>query len=409
MYHDQNPRGSIVTYLREFGHQTFAERPFSDVDSLIFSQLSYLNFRDCGSCETPCGRTLRELFSSCFSGSFVRGTWNPDGNISLVRAAASCRRFGDVWFDRHVAILDVDEEEQFSAVTFHLGEDLHYIAYRGTDSSLVGWKEDFNLSFSKNIPSQYSASAYFTEVAKSLPGSFLLGGHSKGGNLAVYAAMTAPKDLQARIVGVYNHDGPGFLKEVFSSEGYQAIRDRIHKTVPQSAIIGLMLECHESYTVVDSDAFSFFQHDPFTWIVENGSFLRIREVDEFSKYTNHSLNLWLEQTDIETRKLVVDTLFSILQSMDIHSIYDLIDNPPLRIKSALDALKDTDPEVRRVALQTLGELLRILKDEAKGLVIEQAENAWEKLIRFSGLGGDNAKKSERPPEDEPSHKHDPSQ
>ena len=186
--------GNIVSYIREFGHQSFDERPFCEVDSLILSQLSYLNYRKCDACATPCSGSLSDIFSKCFGGSYVRHTWNPDGNIALMRCAALSKRFGGVRAAQHVCVVDRAEEEQFSAITFHLSDTLHYIAYRGTDATVIGWKEDFNLSFSKDIPSQHSALRYAEQIARISRGTLILGGHSKGGNLAVYAAMNLPGD-----------------------------------------------------------------------------------------------------------------------------------------------------------------------------------------------------------------------
>lgn len=371
--------GNMVSYIRELGHQSFDERPFCEVDSLILSQLSYLNYRKCDTCTTPCSGALSDIFSKCFGGSYVRHTWNPDGNIALMRCAALSRRFGDVVAAQHVSVVDRAEEEQFSAITFHLNDTLHYIAYRGTDATVVGWKEDFNLSFSKNIPSQYSALRYAEQIARTSKGTLILGGHSKGGNLAVYAAMNLPKEVRARIFRVYNHDGPGFPAEVFDSPAYRSIQSLIHKTIPQTAIIGLMLEQHESYFVVASNAFTLFQHDPFSWIVQDGSFVYIKDVDNFSKYTNRTLNAWLSELDIDTRKTFVDSLYAILRHTDAVTLYDLASNWRRNLKTIYEAVRDTDPSVRRVISQTIGALIRASAEEMKDLVHDQVLMFREKM------------------------------
>ncbi len=376
---ESKPQGNIVSYIEELGHQSFDERPFCEVDSLILAQLSYLNYRNCETCDDPCGCTLADIFSSCFGGSYVRNTWNPDGNIALMRRAARSRRFGGIKADHHVCIIDHAEQEQFSAITFHLNDNLHYIAFRGTDATVVGWKEDFNLSFSKNIPSQRSAARYAQQIARSVQGPLILGGHSKGGNLAVCAAMAMSPEQKARILTVYNHDGPGFPPEVFESADYRSICDRIHKTIPQTAIIGLMLGQHESYFVVGSNAFSFFQHDPFSWIVKDGSFVYIKDVDSFSKYTNRTLNAWLNNLDIETRKTFVDALYTILEHTDAFTFYDLAENWRRNLKAIYEAVRATDPSVRRVISQTIGALIRASADGMKDLVHEQVLMLREKM------------------------------
>lgn len=184
----------------------------------------------------------------------------------MFQVVAESKRFGSIILDNYVNTTEPDMEKQFSAITYHLSDFLHYVAYRGTDASLVGWKENFNLSFSKNVPSQRAAVEYIEQIASGCSGSILAGGHSKGGNLAVYAAVMAKEETSQRLLAVYNHDGPGYLPEVFALEAFQAISNRIHKTVPQTAIVGLLLE-HECYTVVASNSFAFKQHGPFSWVV----------------------------------------------------------------------------------------------------------------------------------------------
>lgn len=355
--------GNMIDYVRENGCWTFDERPFSEVDSLVLSQLSYLNFQQDNSVHL-----LKELFVQVPPEQLTEGTFNPSANEELIAAIAGSKRFGSISSAHFVIETDSEAEKQFCAVTFRLSESLHYIAFRGTDASLIGWKEDFNLAFSKSVPSQKAAAAYFRNIAQKYAGFFILGGHSKGGNLAVYAAVTAEKNN--RIIAVYNHDGPGFLPEVFALDSYRAMSSRIHKTVPQTAVVGLILEQHEHYTVVSSNSFAFMQHDPFTWIVKDGRFIHIKEVDLLSKYTNRAINSWINSMDTDTRKTFIDALYSIISSANASTFSDLIASWQTNIKLIYSQIKTTDPNVRKLVHHTIAALIKASTNEMIELIKE---------------------------------------
>lgn len=363
--------GDIISYVKEKGNLSFEEWELNDVDSLILSQLSYLDFQNTLAEQRKFSISLSALKELQYSEAFVQNTLSPKKNKELFFAAAESKRFGGIFPAYYINILDTKNEKQFAAITFRLAKHTYYIAYRGTDGSFVGWKEDLNLSFSKNIPAQLDAVYYFEEVSKRRRGIFLLGGHSKGGNLAVYAAMTCHTKSKKKITAIYNHDGPGFLPEVFSLEEYQEVSKLIHKTIPQTAIVGLLLEQHGDYSVVESDAFAFLQHDPFSWVVENGAFVPIKSVTFFSEYTNKTLNTWINQLDMETRKLFVETLYHVLKSTNAKTFPELLEQGGEAMRLFIKNLRATDPEVKKLMNQTISELFRVSLHEMRDLLTKK--------------------------------------
>ena len=197
----------------------------------------------------------------------------------------------------------------FAAITVYLDDDHACAVFRGTDATLVGWKEDFNMAFLPVIPSQADAADYVTKLGKSFPGKLLLMGHSKGGNLAAYAGMFCDPEIQKRIERVYPLDSPGFIGNTLESEEYGRIQSRVHKVIPKGSLIGMLLENHGAYSVVESNQMGIMQHDPFSWQVTDGAFHTLEEISSGAKYMNKTLNSWITGMSIDERIRLVDVLW----------------------------------------------------------------------------------------------------
>lgn len=349
--------GNIIDYVED-ELRGFDELPLSAVDSLVLSQFSYNEMSPFFSPPEEAksltiGETLRaEHFSPMFDAIFEE-----EKSRLLLCAMAASPRFRDLKLSHYVSEYDAQEGKQFSAVCIRLSESLTYIVFRGTDDSLIGWKEDFGLAFRPQVPSQRRASEYFTLVAACERGSFILGGHSKGGNLAVYAAMTVSADIQQRIIAVYDHDGPGFKEGVLDNDGYLRIKDRINKTVPQSSLIGMLLDGHDSYSVVCCRRLGgVMQHNPFMWEVSpEGSFRPVDEVTESAKYVNTAMRMWIDGLTDEEFERLVETLFGIFQAGNAETLSEITQQWRKNAKAMFAALKDLDPE-------TKGHLRELVRD-----------------------------------------------
>lgn len=302
---------NIVQYVEKFGDKRFSERPLNEVDSLVFSELSYLNFTGIVRYAPP-KLTLGELATQ-HTEKLVSNTLLPAGNEKLLSAIAESDRFRDVSVGFFHERNDENREYRFAAVSF-LWEDGVYVAFRGTDITLLGWKEDFNMAFRASIPSQGLALDYLNDIAQKTSGPLYAGGHSKGGNLVIYAAMHAPEEVQKRLSAVYNHDGPGFRESIFETPEYLQIADRVQKTVPHDSLIGILLFHSDDYKVVVSRSVLIGQHNPFAWEV-NGEkgFAELPDTTRNSKHTDAALRDWISAMSDGDRRLFVNTFFKIIE------------------------------------------------------------------------------------------------
>lgn len=364
--------GNMISYINQYGNVGFDALDFCEVDSLILAQVAYFVLDGYVSKRHKFYVTLREI-AALPDEHITQDTTLPRENKALLAAIGQSERFGNITLACYSAQTDEDSELQFGAVTLRITPRLHYIAFRGTDISLVGWKEDFNLAFSKNIPAQLCAAQYLKKTARFLRGRLIVGGHSKGGNLAVYAAMHAPHGIKKRIQHIYNHDGPGFLPEVFESEAYKSIESRVRKTVPHSAIVGLLFSGHEPYTVIASKYFPLLQHNPFTWEVKDRDLVRLQKVDMFSRFTNKTLNAWLLQMDNAARKAFVDTLYDILKATNAATFPELLSSLKDGIGPMREKLKSLEPETRTMIQKALRALVKTGSAQMK-LLIKNGEN-----------------------------------
>ncbi len=237
---------SVIQYVERYGSCNFWRLPFNEVDSLILSALCYADLA-----VSPFGKisnfncTLSELDRLVETERLGRLMWNRARGAELLRVCAKSSRFGEVLLHHYRHQVDSTLEEQFGAVTFSINTDrgyLDYLAFQGTDDSLAGWKEDLNMTFQRHLPAQREALHYLQMISGLSQNWLMLGGHSKGGNLAVYAGLMADRANRDRIVAVYNHDGPGFLAETFSPAQWRNLKGRIHSTVPEGALVGLLLD-----------------------------------------------------------------------------------------------------------------------------------------------------------------------
>ncbi len=323
--------GTLFEYVDWRGDISFSELGVCEVDNLIFSQICYVDFKRMVPASLgakPVGflsAARRYMNAHKEKGDATNlGMIMPPEIISMMIKAARSVRFGETQLVGYVNRISDDEQKQFSAITFLLGEDAMFVAFRGTDDTLVGWKESFNMSFLCPVPAQTEAVLYLENAARSFPErKIYVGGHSKGGNLAVWAAVKCKKEVNGRIVTVYSNDGPGFNSEFIASEEYAYTRDRIRTLVPQSSIVGMLLEHEEHYEVVESSYTGILQHNSFSWGVKGGRFIHLDTVDDESKKIDRTLKEWLSEMTNEERREFFDTLYEILSSTHAKTLSEL--------------------------------------------------------------------------------------
>ena len=336
---------NIFDYLKWRGDLTFSQDPPNEVDALIFSGLSYIRYGAVAENYPQQPVLLKEAAAAFFALEGYETCCRVEKDLDLLRAAIQTRRFGESKICMYRDHLIPEQETQFAAMTFLLDDGSMFLAFRGTDNSLVGWKEDFNMTFQQTIPAQRLALQYVREAALEHYRPMRLGGHSKGGNLAVFAAARSSPMIQERILEVFNNDGPGFTKYLMGDPGYVAMVPKIRTCVPQSSVIGMLLEHEEPYTVIRSKSIGLLQHDLYTWDVMGKAFLPVEEITEGSQFVDVTIKTWFADMTNPEREQLVDVMFALLGSGGAENVYDLLH--PKHIRTYIKTLS-SDENLRRV-------------------------------------------------------------
>lgn len=341
---------NIIDYLDWRGDLPFALSPFCEVDNLILSMLSFINYSDIVSNDilgTPvklseCYEKKKSIESHEYFGKII-----PKETYDLFVKAATSKRFENTYVTFFRNETNIQETKQFAAVTFILPDDSLFIAYRGTDDSIVGWREDFNLSFSTQTMSQKSAVDYLTSIASVYGGDIRLGGHSKGGNLAVYAAVFAPAEIQDRIITAYSNDGPGFVEEIVNSAEFKKMENKLLTIVPQSSLIGMLLEHKEDHHVIEStNKTGLFQHNPFSWTVLGTSFTHLTGLSKSGKRHDEVVSNWLRGISPEERRIFTEALFNVIESTGATTLTELSEDQFSKITTAVKAYNSLTKETK---------------------------------------------------------------
>ena len=314
--------GNLLDYLAWRGDLSLDRVPFGPVDGLVLSVLSYVHFDGPAQGEepVPLGEVAEEYLALPAA---RRGRCRCETDLALLRALADSPRFARLGLCRCADRFVPKEETQFAALTVLLDDGSAFLAFRGTDGTLVGWKEDFNLSFMDVVPAQ-------------------LGGHSKGGNLAAAGGALSAVKVRDRIASVWSFDGPGLNPYLLARPGYQELRTRVRSLVPQSSVVGLLLGHEEPCAVVASDQEGLLQHNPYSWQVLGPDFVRVEGVDAGSRMIDRTLKGWLAGLTCQQRETVADTLYELLSSGDARTVKEALQ--PANLAFALRAALDADPK-----------------------------------------------------------------
>ena len=365
---------NMVDYLAWRGDLPFEAAPWNEIDGLLIATLSYLDFHDG---RDPKGWTLEEmaridLLQEGTSNSFA-------GRKKAFEAMAAGERFRGCRVHHDIALTDAEIGMQFSALCLDLPDGTTCVAFRGTDNTLIGWREDFDMAYTTRVPAQEAAILYLGRAAALSKRPIRLVGHSKGGNLAVYAAAYAKKSVQNRIESIWSYDGPGMNRETSQTEEYLRIKDRIRSFVPQTSIIGMLMDYYEPYTVVRSTASGISQHDPMSWQVYGPRFETLPAIDQTAVVTRDTLHEWLRNSTPEQRAAFVDALFSMAESTKATKMSELTGEKLKTLLTMVGSRKEVDPETRRVFTRLMAQAVTL----GFGNVID-----WVRGRREGGTNGD---------------------
>ena len=331
---------NIIGFVKRFGDKTFKEMPFNEVDSLIFSELSYINF-DLALPDNkfhPLSRLVIKDKKAFYTGS-VDATYNE----KLVDLMMKSKRYRNLRIGFCKSHIDKKKFTQFYALTILFPDKTGYISLRGTDTSLLGWREDFTIMYQDDMPSQEMAAKYVHEVVKYFDGGFYIGGHSKGGNLAIYAALHLKRKDEDRLIRAYSFDGPGFRNDVAKDETFERVKNRLSKYLTTNDMIGVIYNRVTNPLIVYSQGILLGGHDPFRWkVYKNGEcFYYAAKRSKRSENFEKGLMLWMTSLSDLDKELAVNVLFRLLG--DAQNIYDLLLKAFRLVRNAKDNLKDYSP------------------------------------------------------------------
>lgn len=362
---------NILDYIKWRGDLSFTQDPPNAVDALVFSALSYISYGGRVEAQPRGPITLRSAAEEFFTLADHENRVRVQNDLELLHLAAGSIRFGFSKIYLYRDTLIPEQETQFAAMTYLLDDGSAFVAFRGTDYSLVGWKEDFNMTFQQTVPAQRLAQQYVREVAQEYMAPLRLAGHSKGGNLAVFAAARSSPMIRERILAVYNNDGPGFTEYLMGDPGYIAMVPRIKTYIPQSSVIGMLLEHEEPFTVIRSKTVGLLQHDPYSWEVLGREFIPVRETTADSKFLDATIKQWFAEMTNQERNQLVDVMYTLLSTGGVDSTWEIFH--PRNIRNYLKTLS-SDENMRRILSEEFQNLMEAAKKTKALMDAERTEN-----------------------------------
>ena len=386
---------NMLVYIKEFGHVSFEERAFSEIDALVLTELEYLPLEKVVPSDEN-GEdfvTVKEIAEYMQEHKQELFDENPmmitQERHEVSQVIADAPRFQSLKFFGVVSEWDKDTTKQFAAVTVEVEPSVRLVVFRGTDETLIGWKEDFLMTYSPLVAAQTDAKEYLAKQASLFDGDLMVSGHSKGGNLAIYAAATQVEDVQLRIVDIFCFDSPGLYRSVLETKGYQNIVPLAMRYIPQDSLVGLMLESEVPYVIVKSNATGAMQHSAMTWEIEDGQFIKMEKLTKNSQLNDQTFKKWTESVSDEELELFWNVFFELLFSVGIDTVNDLYGQFMHYVQEFLKAAGNMDEEKRelltRIALLLVSTRFEVWKDSLDMSELVQFEMPELKLPTWDEL------------------------
>ena len=350
MYHC--PMDSLFDYIKWIGPYTFKEVKPNTVDQLLLATLCYIHFESFYKEE----ETLKSIAPRILDGGFSYDKFRVEDDVRLLEGISKANRFKNLILTTpkaNITSIESESAKQFGAISLY-DEEMLYICFRGTDATLVGWKEDFNMSFTDAVPADLEGLEYLEATADRFPDKkIIVTGHSKGGHVATYSYINAREDIKKRVLACYNNDGPGFGSEELSRK----LDEKTHTIVPESSIIGMLMSYSESYKVVKSNTILIFQHNPYTWELSGPDFAYTERTSS-SIYFDKVIHSWLKEISKEHREFFVDTLFDILNTTKATSFHGFTAKILKNIPQITKKVNELEPEDKKMIAHILKELFK---------------------------------------------------
>ena len=389
---------TIFDYLKTSQYDSFYDKDFTVLDALALTELAYLPFEDLVPAEISVQnyislQHLAEQFEEKFQGKYPPLGMVNAHRLKLLSYLSSFKRYKHIRALGFANDVSLDSQKQFAAITYQIRPKEYLVVFRGTDDSIIGWKEDFHLTYMKEIPAQLAARDYLKEVLDKLDSKVWLAGHSKGGNLATYAACHVETSIQDRIQKVYSFDAPGLHSSIRNSDNFKAIEGKILSIIPENSIVGMMLETPETDLVVKSKTFGLLQHLMVSWEIEGDQFKVVPKVTEDSIQVDQTLKSWTASLSEEELRDFFDLFFGLFIEADIHRFGDITVDTPGKIQKLIENRRNLTHEqatmMDRLSRQLIDTRIQVWKDSLPDLPkltpFKLPDHFQEKLPKFDEL------------------------
>ena len=378
--------GNIMDYISWRGDLSFAQSPFNEVDNLILACFSYVNLDGIPAVSGKKGIELKKLVKEFKKLHTIKEL---EADKSFIRLApfmmfemAESVRFGNCVIRNYVNEIVTEAEQQFSAVEIVLDDGTSYISFRGTDDTIIGWKEDFNLSTGV-VPAQERAVEYMQRISDKASGMLRVGGHSKGGNLAIYGSVMC-KSVHDKILEIYSNDGPGFSKEFQESPETAEMMPKIIRIIPEYSIIGTLLEHEKQPIIVASISRGLLQHDGFSWEVQGPGLVRRDSLNKTALRFIEILHKWIDGMDMEQKRLLIEDLFATLQASGYENLSEVQSGGLKSLAAMVKRLDKFAPESRGMMQELLtaicGGWLEQLQENTKDRISAIPQSFSDKIL-----------------------------
>lgn len=348
-----------ILYYLENNMASFKSSKINEIDALIFSYISYFHI------QAPVYKQgtfdsiyIKDLNNIKYNNKMIYDSIDIESTKKLLKIISASPRFRDVQITYYIEKSSKIVEKQFSAMTFKFLDENYFIAYRGTDHSFVGWKEDLNMAFVADVPAQKEALKYLKKVADKFKGNIYVGGHSKGGNLATYAVGFIDEDNKKRVKKVYNFDGPSLNTKLMKLKNYDQTKKIIKKYVPQSSIVGMCFEKTSRYKVIKSNTIGVLQHNPFTWEVGKNTFKKEKDSTIDSKIFKRAINMLIESLTEKEIKIVIDSIYEVVKASNTSTLEQFSKDMIASIMKIFDSISKLSAEQKKIIMKAVSIYIR---------------------------------------------------
>lgn len=361
---------NIYDYLDKYGNKTFDEVEYTEIDNLVFTQISYLNFNNIVSFNEDKIK-LNDAYNKFITKKYKHVSRK---RLNIFKTIKDMKRYKDLLLSNY--IYKLTEEEQFGALSIDINENLRCVVFEGTDDTIVGWKEDFTMSYLSIIPSAKDATNYLNKVSKYTK-KLIITGHSKGGYLSLISAMNSNLFTKMKIEKIYSLDGPGIKKEELNSRKFNSIKNKYIKIIPKCSIIGRLFYDIDNPIICDAKAIGLLGHSVFTWVLEDKQFKR-SELTKFSIDLDNNFTSWIESYSEDEIKYFCNYIFLLLDRFNFKMTYDLKNIDSNTYLEILKYIKNTDPKVKKMLEEFLSFIKAYYKDDI-GKKISPIFSIYDKL------------------------------